>query len=105
VAGLVQLVSSINLNFNVTSDMTESFMKALKDMQAKEVLAGFPESEDGRKDADGNAEPITNAALGYIHNSGWPELNIPARPFMEPGIEDVREKITDRMQDVGIRSS
>lgn len=82
--------------------MTEAFEKALADMMAKEVVAGFPEGEEKeRTDADGNPTPITNAALGYIHNTGSPEANIPARPFMVEGIENVREKITDRMFDIG----
>jgi hypothetical protein len=93
----------IDLTFNVVSDMTDAFMKALDDMQAKEVVAGFPEGEEEeRKDADGNPSPITNAAIAYVQNTGAPELNIPARPFMVEGIEDVQQPITDRMYDVGV---
>jgi hypothetical protein len=51
----------VELNVSVLADMTLDFLKSLKDLQAKEVLAGFPESDQPRKDADGNAEPITNA--------------------------------------------
>lgn len=93
----------ITLSVNVVADMTLEFLKALKELKAKEVLAGFPEGEkEERKDADGNPTPITNAALGYVHDKGQPELNIPARPFMEPGVESRLGPITDRMKDVGV---
>jgi hypothetical protein len=104
----------IHLSFNVKADHVGELIKALKDMQAKQVLAGFPEEEaertdpDGnaqpeaeRTDPDGNAQPITNAALGYIHNFGAPEANIPARPFMVEGIESVRDQISDSMYAAG----
>lgn len=60
-----------------------------RDMAAlveKEVLVGFPE-DTSKRDEQGSAA-ITNAALGYIHNNGAPEANIPARPFMEPGLSE-----------------
>lgn len=91
----------VEISFNVVGDMMAELEKALKEMQAKEVLVGFPESEDTRVDEKGNPESITNASLAYIHNFGAPEANIPARPFMVEGIEGVREKITDRMYTVG----
>jgi hypothetical protein len=95
-------VSDIKLDFVVTHDEMASFMKALSKLQSKSVLAGFPEEESPRQDAEGNPTPITNAALGYIHNTGIPEQNIPARPFMVEGIEDKRIPITDGMEAVGI---
>jgi hypothetical protein len=91
-------MSGIDLKLTVTHDEMKSFMQALKDMQAKEVLAGFPEEDDKpRQDAEGNPEPITNAAIAYVQNTGMPEQNLPARPFMVEGIENKREPITDAM--------
>jgi hypothetical protein len=96
-------MSDANLSFEVTHDEMKSFMQALADMQAKEVLAGFPAEDDKpRQDAEGNPEPITNAAIAYIQNTGMPEQNLPARPFMVEGIEDKREQITDAMEAVGL---
>lgn len=57
-----------------------------------EVLVGFPEESTDRPD-----EGITNASLGYIHDNGAPEANIPARPFMIPGIQSVEEKLSDKL--------
>jgi hypothetical protein len=94
--------SEIKLDFGIVHDEMASFMQALKTMQAKEVLAGFPQEEAPRKDEDGKPNPITNAALGYIHNMGAPEQNIPARPFMVEGIESKREAITNGMEAAGI---
>ena len=91
----------IKLSVNVAADLTLEFLRALKDMQAKEVVAGFPEGEgEERKDSDGNPSPINNATLGYIHNTGSPEANIPARPFMVEGIEGVQDEIVGRLKDV-----
>lgn len=55
-----------------------------------EVLVGVPEGEDSRDDGS----PIGNAARAYIHDNGAPEANIPARPFMEPGIMSAQVEIT-----------
>lgn len=81
--------------------MVGDLMKAVAEMTAKEVFAGFPESGEPHKDENGNPTAITNAALGYIHNFGEPAHNIPARPFMNEGIEDVQGRIVDLMQQVG----
>jgi hypothetical protein len=96
------MANGINLDYKVTVDQVADFLEAIKNMTRKEVLAGFPADEAPREDADGNPEPITNAALGYIHNFGSPEQNIPARPFMIPGIEAVEEKIGNYMHQAGV---
>jgi hypothetical protein len=54
-------------------------------------MVGVPAEKTNR---DG---PITNASLAYIHDHGAPEVGIPARPFMEPGIESVQAKIEDTL--------
>jgi len=96
----------VNLGFSVTHDEMASFMKALQAMQAKEVLAGFPADETPRQatpeDTKEGKQPITNAALGYIHNTGMPEQNIPARPFMVEGIESKGDQIANGMEAVGM---
>lgn len=68
---------------------------AIAELRRYEVLVGFPEDTTERQDAE--AAEITNASLGYIHDNGAPEANIPARPFMEPGIMAAREKIQARL--------
>lgn len=92
----------INLSFDVTSDNMRAFAEAIASMTSEAVLAGFPADERPREDEDGNPTPITNAALAYVHNTGMPELNIPARPFMIEGITAVEQKIVDGMETTGI---
>lgn len=59
----------------------------------KEVLIGIPMSTTERPDGE-----ITNAELGYIHEYGAPEANIPARPFLIPGVESVKGKALELMK-------
>jgi len=54
------------------------------------VLVGIPSNEDGR--SDGN---LGNAAIGYIHEKGSPAQNIPARPFLEPGVKAASARVVD----------
>lgn len=54
-----------------------------------EVLVGIPATKTERRD-----HGITNAALGYIHETGAPEVNIPPRPFLIPGIREAKDRIT-----------
>jgi hypothetical protein len=69
------------------ADLAES----LRLMASVEVLVGFPEETTDREDEATSG--MTNAALGYIHDNGAPEQNIPARPFMVPGIEEAEDKL------------
>lgn len=74
----------------VTKDFLPQFRKDMETLAGLQVLVGFP--EDNAKERKGN-EQITNAALGWIHDNGAPEVGIPARPFMIPGIEREKDKI------------
>ncbi len=62
-----------------------------------EVLVGFPDDGKPRTEEDGSSPDMTNAALGYIHDNGMPEQNIPARSFMTPGVERVRKELTAKL--------
>ena len=64
-------------------DNVDDFNKRVKELTGLEVLVGFPEDTTLRDDTS----PMTNATLAYIHDNGAPEANIPARPFMIPGME------------------
>jgi hypothetical protein len=58
--------------------------KALNDLTHRKVMVGIPSTDPSRSGA------ITNAALGYIHEFGNPGRNIPARPFLVPGVRSVQ---------------
>jgi len=71
----------------IVVDHTSKLIKDLNELVGKEVLVGVPESKDARKLGVGNA------SLAYIHDKGAPLQNIPARPFMEPGIKRAQKEI------------
>lgn len=66
-------------------------------LAGQEVLAGVPRDETVRSDPDAASE-MNNATLAYIHENGAPASNIPARPFMRPGVEDVKDKISNEFK-------
>lgn len=68
---------------------------ALTALAKREVLVGFPEDTTERDD-DGDKD-LTNAELAYIHDNGAPEANIPARPFMIPGIAAAEGRLAETM--------
>jgi hypothetical protein len=70
--------------FKVTKDRVPELVKAMEAFAHKEVLVGIP-SDSAKNDRDD--APITNAQIGYINEFGAPEMNIPARPFLVPGVE------------------
>ncbi len=92
-------MSNIELNLSITDHMGD-LLKALDAIVAKEVLVGFPDDGKAREDENGNPTPITNAAIAYVQDRGSPEANIPARPFMVPGIESRQDSIADGMKHV-----
>lgn len=80
-------------------DHTADFLKATKVLASSQVLVGVPAEKAPRSSAEAKGQPINNAALAYIHNYGIPELNIPARPFLEPGIKNAKDRINGYMGD------
>lgn len=58
------------------------------------VMVGIPAAKDQREDGG----EINNAALGYIHDRGAPEANIPARPWLESGIATAQTPIEDGLK-------
>lgn len=63
---------------------------AIKTLERSGVLVGIPADAKGQ-DADG--QPIQYAGLGYVFEFGAPEINMPARPWLAPGIEAEKERI------------
>src|SRR5260364_31638 len=60
---------------NITTDRLDAVLKAMHLLVHKEVLVGIPADAPERQEED---EP-GNAALGYLHETGSPARNIPAR--------------------------
>src|SRR5262252_1539676 len=66
-----------------------------------QVLVGIPSDNDtDKQDETGGSPhterrddaPIGNAALGYIHEHGSPINNIPARPWLYPGVANSKSE-------------
>jgi hypothetical protein len=94
---------SINININMPVDNLAEFQDAIKILRDSEVLVGVPAAKAARDDAkSGVSKPgINNAALLYINDKGCPELNIPARPVVDPGIMDKKLQIEGEMLNTG----
>jgi hypothetical protein len=66
----------------ITYDNVNNVVKGIQALTGQQVLVGIPEEKGARS----NSDPVTNAALGYIHEFGSPQHNIPARPWLIPGV-------------------
>lgn len=77
----------------VKTDRVNEVIKAIGALTKMDVLVGVPESETERESQD---EP-NNATLAYIHEHGSPARNIPARPFLVPGVADAKGKYRPRL--------
>lgn len=80
----------------VTKDNVGQVLASIQRLVGQEVLVGIPASKAERSDED--PQPMNNAQLGYVHENGSPAQNIPARPFLIPGVEDTQESITSHLQ-------
>lgn len=81
----------------IVQDNLAAVLAAIQDLVGREVLVGIPSSNATRSEDEPGA-PINNAQLGYIHEHGAPASNIPARPFLVPGVQAVEERVGDCMQ-------
>lgn len=91
----------------VTQDFTASLRRAIRVLTETSTLVGVPsDAEQPHLGAnpgpnvrvEGGKPHITNAALAYIHTHGAPEINLPARPFLMPGLQDKKDEIVERLQ-------
>ncbi|SPP31659.1 hypothetical protein ARAF_0801 [Arsenophonus endosymbiont of Aleurodicus floccissimus] len=57
------------------------------------MLVGIPAENSEREDIS-----FSNAAIGYINEFGSPAKNIPARPYLIPGICSVEAKTTAELK-------
>lgn len=79
------------MSVKITKDRVAEVIQAISKLAKKDVLVGIPDSAPGRNDG-----PISNAAIGYIQETGSPANNIPARPFLIPGVKDAQKDIAAR---------
>lgn len=84
------------MSMKVTEDNVGKVLESIKQLVGQEVLVGIPASQAERSGDD--SSPLNNAQLGYIHEYGSPARNIPARPFLGPGVAEKQESIGLHLQ-------
>ncbi len=82
----------------IREDNYSVVLDALKQLSGTDVLVGIPAGPP-RDDA-----PLSNAELGYLQSTGatveigGETVTLPPRPFLDMGIEDSRDKTTERLK-------
>lgn len=85
---------SFKSGFKMLVDNLPTIERRFSDLSNMELLVGVPEEETDREDSQ---EP-TNAFIAYINDNGSPAMNIPARPFMRPGMEMAKSQVLQKMK-------
>ena len=78
-----------------TSSGVDALSKAFEKLKRSAIYVGI--ANDSSKN-DREETPIKNSELGWIHERGSPSSNIPARPFLEPGVLSVKDDIKKKME-------
>lgn len=80
------------MSVTMTGSGLLDILQAVTELTKAEVLVGVPHGE-ARADGDG----MTNAAIGYLLETGSPAMNLPARPHLVPGVEEVQDVIGEKL--------
>ncbi|SAL25781.1 hypothetical protein [Caballeronia telluris] len=81
------------MSVKITRDKLQEVLRSMNALVKKDVLVGIPDSAPERRDT-----PVTNAQIGYILDRGSPAKNIPARPWLVPGVEEVQSECAERLK-------
>lgn len=82
----------------IRSDNYADVLDALNKLSDTDVLVGIPAGPP-REDS-----PLSNAEIGYLQSTGatveidGETVTLPPRPFLDMGIEDSRDKTTERLK-------
>jgi hypothetical protein len=87
---------AIKTGISLVIDNYGKLLKGVDAMVGTQVLVGVPADKAPRK-----GEAINSAQLAYIHDNGAPEANIPARPFMAPGVKSVENENAATFKKIG----
>lgn len=66
-------------------------LESISELSKTDVLVGVP--DDGERPD----EEITNAQLGYLLENGSPATNLPPRPHLVKGVEEVQDFISKQL--------
>ena len=73
----------------ITNNRLNAMIAAFHTLASVELVVGVPEANAKRKDG----EPVSNAMLAAIAETGSPANNIPARPVIGPGMTNAKTEI------------
>jgi hypothetical protein len=83
----------------MTKDAVDQVIKQIRTLTKSEVLIGVPDINAGRDPEPGEEkQPLSNAEIGYLMEAGIPEKNVPARPFLVPGVQNATDQIGKQME-------
>jgi len=73
-------------------------LKGISQLTLNAAFVGVPSEKTNRNSDEEEAQPMTNAALAFIHDNGSDAAHIPARPFMRPGITKAQPYIVEALK-------
>lgn len=77
----------------IIKDKVEQVLKGIRLLDDESVYVGIPEKKDARTKGK-----INNAYLGATQEFGSPKHNIPARPFLVPGVRDSEKRVRPQLR-------
>lgn len=82
----------------ITKDMLPALLAAIEGLTRQQVLIGIPGDVPDRRPEPGQGAPLTNPTIGFIQEFGSPAANIPARPFLRPGVQQALPACIERLR-------
>ena len=79
----------------ITVDKVPLLLQVIENLTRQQVLVGIPGNAPARTRT---GVGLTNASIGYLMEYGSPAANIPARPFLQPGIQAAIPAIIARLR-------
>jgi len=75
--------------------------KGVLALTKSQLLIGIPAEGSDRRPEKGEPPPPSNAVIAYRLETGDPEKNLPARPFLVPGVESIAAEAGARLRKAG----
>ena len=72
--------------------------KAVAQLNRTRLLVGIPSGSRRDPEPGEKGTPPSNGVLGYILDHGDPQMNLPPRPFLRPGVRAARTEISKGMR-------
>ena len=82
----------------ITIDKVPALLAIVETLTRNHVLVGIPGDVPPRRPDGTKRTPLTNPTIGYIQEFGSPAANIPARPFLRPGVNSSLAQVESRMR-------